>query len=548
VSDPERTDAQAERFVPSRHGALMTHEHSHRYALAAALLRGARVLDLGSGSGYGARLLREAGARVTGLDLDAAAVRLAAPAVRASAECLPFADASFDAVVCFEMIEHVPRPERVADEIARVLGRNGIALVSTPDRSIYTERAGNRNPYHLREMTRAEFAALLAARFPAVALYGQSVWSGSWLAQLDAAGEASDARSRRVQVVALAADPDVPRAPWVDPASAGFPTPLYLVALCARSAASLQRYARRVGVDNVLHDREQRLIGEHFQMAETLAQRDGEIEAHAAHAGNVEALARRAEERVAALEKHVANLESRAAGRTTRIERLEQHVANVEAEARASQTHAANLERMLAERESRVGALEGHVANVEAEARASQTHAANLERMLAERESRVGALEGHVANLERMLAERESRVGALEGHVANLESVVAERTARVGGLQDHAANLEAIIEERRTRVQGLEAHAEGLEALLGQRETRVDSLEKHAQNLEVLLGGAEQRGAALDERLALADAQTLDQRAALEQERAALAAARERLAELRATRWFRLGQRLHRIE
>jgi SAM-dependent methyltransferase len=513
VSDPERTDAQAERFVPSRHGALMTHEHSHRYALAAALLRGARVLDLGSGSGYGARLLREAGARVTGLDLDAAAVRLAAPAVRASAECLPFADASFDAVVCFEMIEHVPRPERVADEIARVLGRNGIALVSTPDRSIYTERAGNRNPYHLREMTRAEFAALLAARFPAVALYGQSVWSGSWLAQLDAAGEASDARSRRVQVVALAADPDVPRAPWVDPASAGFPTPLYLVALCARSAASLQRYARRVGVDNVLHDREQRLIGEHFQMAETLAQRDGEIEAHAAHAGNVEALARRAEERVAALEKHVANLESRAAGRTTRIERLEQHVANVEAEARAS-----------------------------------QTHVANLERMLAERASRVGALEEHAANLERMLAERASRVGALEEHVANLESAVAERTARVGGLQDHAANLEAIIEERRTRVQGLEAHAEGLEALLGQRETRVDSLEKHAQNLEVLLGGAEQRGAALDERLALADAQTLDQRAALEQERAALAAARERLAELRATRWFRLGQRLRRIE
>ena len=464
MSDPERSDAQAERFVPSRHGALMTHEHSHRYALAAALLRGARVLDLGSGSGYGARLLRDAGARVTGLDLDAAAVRLAAPAVRASAECLPFADASFDAVVCFEMIEHVPRPERVADEIARVLGRNGIALVSTPDRSIYTDRAGNRNSYHLREMTRAEFAALLTARFPAMALYGQSVWSGSWLAQLDEAGEAPDARSRRVQVVAMAADPDVPRAPWVDPASAGFPTPLYLVALCARSAASLQRYSRRVGVDNVLHDREQRLIGEHFQMAETLARRDREIEAHAAHTRNVEALARRAEERVVALEKHI-------------------------------------------------------------------------------------------VNLERMLAERASRDTALEEHVTNVESVVAERTARVGGLEDHVANLAAIIEERRTRVHGLEAHVEGLEALLGQRETRVEGLGKHAQNLEVLLRRAEERGATLDERLregderlALAHAQTLDLRAALEQERAALAAARERISALRATRWFRLGQWLRRIE
>ena len=471
MSDSERIDAQAERFVPSRHGALMTHEHTHRYALAAALLRGARVLDLGSGSGYGTRLLREAGAQVTGLDLDAAAVRLAAPAVRASAECLPFADASFDAIVCFEMIEHVPRPERVADEIARVLGRDGIALVSTPDRNLYTDRAGNRNPYHLREMTRTEFSALLAARFPAVALYGQSVWSGSWLAQLDEAGEAPDARSRRVQVVALAADPDVPRAPWVDPASAAFPTPLYLVALCARSAASLQRYARRVGVDNVLHDREQRLIGEHFQMAEMLARRDGEIGAHAAHARNVEALARRAEERAAALEKHVAN----------------------------------------------------------------------LERMLAERASRIASLEEHVVNSERIVGERSSRVAALEGHVANVESVLAERTTRVGGLEDHVANLEAIIEERRTRVQGLEAHVEGLDALLGQRETRIEGLEKHAQNLEVLLRRADERGAALDARLGLAHAQTLDLGAALEQER-------EVLAALRATRWFRLGQWLRRIE
>ncbi len=513
MSDREQSDARAERFVPSRHGALMTHEHTHRYALAAALLRGARVLDLGSGSGYGARLLREAGARVTGLDLDAAAVRLAAPAVRASADYLPFADGSFDAVVCFEMIEHVPRPEVVADEIARVLGRNGIAVISTPDRSIYTDRAGNRNPYHVREMTRVEFSALLAARFPAVALYGQSVWSGSWLAQLDEAGEAPAARSRRVQVVALAADPDAPRAPWVDPASAAFPTPLYLVALCARSATTLQRYTRRVGVENVLHDREQRLIGEHFEMAEALARRGREIEAHAAHARNVEALARRAGDRIAALEKHAANLESRAAERTSRIELLEQHIANVEEEARASQTHAANL----AERATRI-------------------------------DEELAGLKAHLVNLEAILEERRARVQSLEAHVEGLEAILEERRTRVRGLEAHVEGLEAILEERRTRVQSLEAHVEGLAALLGQREARVGGLEEHAQNLEVLLRRAEEREAALGERLELAGAQALDLRASLEQERAALAAARERLSALRATRWFRLGQRLRRIE
>lgn len=42
------------------------------------------------------------------------------------------ADDSYDSVVCFEVLEHIPDPFKAAQEIHRVLKRNGILLLSVP--------------------------------------------------------------------------------------------------------------------------------------------------------------------------------------------------------------------------------------------------------------------------------------------------------------------------------------------------------------------------------------------------------------------------------
>lgn len=103
-------------------------------ALVRALgpLEGLRVLDLGCGKGRFASRLADAGARVIGLDISSAmlaeAVDLAR--VRASARRLPFADASFDAVVAVEVFEHLPDIAGTLDELARVLRPGGrLAIV-----------------------------------------------------------------------------------------------------------------------------------------------------------------------------------------------------------------------------------------------------------------------------------------------------------------------------------------------------------------------------------------------------------------------------------
>lgn len=56
----------------------------------------------------------------------------AKPDVFADGAQLPFADQTFTTVFCLEVLEHVPRPVQVMEEIARVLKPGGLAYISVP--------------------------------------------------------------------------------------------------------------------------------------------------------------------------------------------------------------------------------------------------------------------------------------------------------------------------------------------------------------------------------------------------------------------------------
>lgn len=95
----------------------------------------ARLLDVGASHGLISLALAGRCAYVAGVDVDATALRAAAAEprdperagfARASGMALPFADASFDVVVCNHVYEHVPDPLRLMAEIARVLRPGGL--------------------------------------------------------------------------------------------------------------------------------------------------------------------------------------------------------------------------------------------------------------------------------------------------------------------------------------------------------------------------------------------------------------------------------------
>lgn len=185
-----------ERFTPECLREIR-YEHWHRYAFALQYAQGRRVLDAACGEGYGSALLAQVAREVRGIDVDAATVAHAGTRYRRDnlrfeqADCtaldhLP--DASFDLILSIETLEHVHEQERMLDGFRRLLADDGLLIVSSPDKRTYSDARGYRNEFHVRELYRDEFEALIGARFPHHRLYGQKLLFQSTLWALDERG------------------------------------------------------------------------------------------------------------------------------------------------------------------------------------------------------------------------------------------------------------------------------------------------------------------------------------------------------------------------
>jgi O-antigen biosynthesis protein len=213
-----------ERFIPGQGSVELAYEHLHRYQFALRWASGRRVLDVASGSGYGAALLAAVSHHVWALDIDGPAVAHArnefAAAnlcfIHADAGCLPFPAASMDLIVAFEVIEHLPDQERLVRELARVLKPGGVVLISTPDKAVYSDARQYVNPFHIREFYRDEFLALLRRQFRFVELMQQRVRAGSLIT-----GDEAYKRGSEIHVRPM---PDAWRAETA---------PMYFLAVCS---------------------------------------------------------------------------------------------------------------------------------------------------------------------------------------------------------------------------------------------------------------------------------------------------------------------------
>jgi 2-polyprenyl-3-methyl-5-hydroxy-6-metoxy-1,4-benzoquinol methylase len=148
---------------------------SYHYELATRHLRPEdRVLDVACGDGFGVRMLAGHCAAVVGVDLDEASIELARSRdpdgeyLVEDATKMPFSDASFDAVLSMETLEHVP-PHPFLEEVGRVLVPGGLLMLSTPQ-----SRLGDVpfTPAHEHEFSLEELTGLVGAHFEIVERIG----------------------------------------------------------------------------------------------------------------------------------------------------------------------------------------------------------------------------------------------------------------------------------------------------------------------------------------------------------------------------------------
>ena len=134
-------------FTPEANARLIS-----AFVRLSGLSRGARVADLGCGSGVFTDLLRRAGYSSIGLDISPKLVALGRSKypglelIEGDAENLPFDNESFDGVLLSGLVHHFPDPRRLAAEVRRVLKPGGRFVAFDPNRMnpfmwLYRDRA-----------------------------------------------------------------------------------------------------------------------------------------------------------------------------------------------------------------------------------------------------------------------------------------------------------------------------------------------------------------------------------------------------------------------
>lgn len=155
-------------------------EHLVRYISLASLVKNKKILDIACGSGYGSDLLSSSGAkRVYGVDVSKEAIEYCRNEYKRSnlfflegdASKIPLGDDSVDVVISFETIEHISHEKQLEflSEIKRVLRKNGILVISTPN-----PRYSNKdNHFHIGELSKKNFYSILGENFKNIDRYTQ---------------------------------------------------------------------------------------------------------------------------------------------------------------------------------------------------------------------------------------------------------------------------------------------------------------------------------------------------------------------------------------
>jgi len=145
--------------------------HMAAYKAAVPWMKGS-VLEVGCGEGYGMKLLAKHCQQYLGIDKFPVPNLQVPPNARTLQMTVPplggINSNQFDAVVTFQVIEHIEDDLEFLKEIHRVLQPGGVLILTTPNRLMSLTR----NPWHVREYEPEAMRQILESVFDQVDLRG----------------------------------------------------------------------------------------------------------------------------------------------------------------------------------------------------------------------------------------------------------------------------------------------------------------------------------------------------------------------------------------
>jgi O-antigen biosynthesis protein len=401
-----------ERFIPTEQGRIRL-EHYHRYAIVLDVVKEKNVLDVACGEGYGSYFMAEVARSVVGVDISDEAVQHASKTYKkpnlafqqGSATNLNFADASFDVVVSFETIEHLAEQAQMLAEIRRVLRPDGVLVISSPNRPIYSEESGEHNEFHVKELDFQEFHKLLSIQFPGIHYFGQRMLMGSVIQSLD--GRQSAYRAWHDDGISL------------KPNAGQLTDPVYFVAICGSDSANLPKIDM-----SVLYPDKLDLVKHYVGFAKwaqslniTVSERDRQI---------------------ATLNQAVTERDGQLTNLNLAMYDSNQQFADINKVVVKLNEQIASLNQSVAEREGQI---------------------ANLNQAIAKRDGQIGNLNQAIAESEVQIANLNQTVSEREVQIASLNQAVSEREVQISNLSDEtvrrgewALRLDAELKEMRARL------------------------------------------------------------------------------------------------
>lgn len=179
--------SNGERFIDNQNmGRELFLQHRGRYLFASPYVSRKIVLDIACGSGFGSEILSQKAKKVVGVDISWEAIQYCKTHykkpnlsfIQMDCNSFAFPASTFDTIVSFETLEHLQDVDVFFKELRRVLKKDGLLIMSTPNQeifSIYTK--GGKNPFHVKEFNEDEFKKLIGTYFELIDLFGQKYFA-----------------------------------------------------------------------------------------------------------------------------------------------------------------------------------------------------------------------------------------------------------------------------------------------------------------------------------------------------------------------------------